>query len=303
MEDFSKKIGAITPAQVPAGKVGSGASSASSAGVASGAAQGGAASPAPGVPVSPNSSAPAPGAPAPQPQAARSLFEPATLGSRGLLPEDLPYAAEVEAALARRPERGARWLSVGVCLFVAAFLGWASVASLDEVTRAEGQVIASSRTQVIQNLEGGILQSVDVHEGQIVEKGAVLAHLDNEMAESSLRDILYKAMEHLTAIRHLRATVQADPAAPAEQAALEWPADLRGWLERGTGATLSAEQLEQGRQLTAVQAETFGVQMRQRASELDVLRSQSEQREHEVQEQQARREQLRQSLALIRQQT
>jgi len=302
MEDFSKKIGAITPAQIPAGKVGSGASSASSAAVASGAAQGGAASPAPGVPVSPNSSAPAPGAPAPQPQAARSLFEPATLGSRGLLPEDLPYAAEVEAALARRPERGARWLSVGVCLFVAAFLGWASVASLDEVTRAEGQVIASSRTQVIQNLEGGILQSVDVHEGQIVEKGAVLAHLDNEMAESSLRDILYKAMEHLTAIRRLRATVQADPAAPAEQAALEWPADLRGWLERGTGATLSAEQLEQGRQLTAVQAETFGVQMRQRASELDVLRSQSEQREHEVQEQQARREQLRQSLALIRQQ-
>ncbi len=298
MEDFSKKIGAITPAQVPAGKVGSGASSASSAGVASGAAQSGAASPAPGVPVSPNSSAPG----APQPQAARSLFEPATLGSRGLLPEDLPYAAEVEAALARRPERGARWLSVGVCLFVAAFLGWASVASLDEVTRAEGQVIASSRTQVIQNLEGGILQSVDVHEGQIVEKGAVLAHLDNEMAESSLRDILYKAMEHLTAIRRLRATVQADPAAPAEQAALEWPADLRGWLERGTGATLSAEQLEQGRQLTAVQAETFGVQMRQRASELDVLRSQSEQREHEVQEQQARREQLRQSLALIRQQ-
>ena len=298
MEDFSKKIGAITPAQVPAGKVGSGASSASSAAVASGAAQGGAASPAPGVPVSPNSSASG----APQPQAARSLFEPATLGSRGLLPEDLPYAAEVEAALARRPERGARWLSVGVCLFVAAFLGWASVSSLDEVTRAEGQVIASSRTQVIQNLEGGILQSVDVHEGQIVEKGAVLAHLDNEMAESSLRDILYKAMEHLTAIRRLRATVQAAPAAPAEQAALEWPADLRGWLERGTGATLSAEQLEQGRQLTAVQAETFGVQMRQRASELDVLRSQSEQREHEVQEQQARREQLRQSLALIRQQ-
>ena len=122
----------------------------------------------------------------------KSLFEPSSLGSRGLLPEDLPYATEVEAALARRPSRGARWLSVGVFLFFAVFLGWASFAMLDEVTHADGQVIASSRTQIIQNLEGGILRSVEVYEGQIVEKGAVLARLDNEMAESSLRDILYR---------------------------------------------------------------------------------------------------------------
>ena len=46
-----------------------------------------------------------PAAPAPTP--ARSLFEPAALSSK-LLPEDLPYAAEVEAALARRPDRRAR---------------------------------------------------------------------------------------------------------------------------------------------------------------------------------------------------
>ena len=79
----------------------------------------------------------------------KSLFEPSTLGSRGLLPEDLPYASEVEAALARRPSRGARWLSVGVFLFLVMFLGWASLAMLDEVTHADGQVIASSRTQII----------------------------------------------------------------------------------------------------------------------------------------------------------
>ena len=122
-----------------------------------------------------------------QPKPARSLFEPSSLGSRGLLPEDLPYAAEVEAALARRPSRGARWLSVSVFLFVAAFLVWASFAMLDEVTRADGQVIASSRTQIIQNLEGGILRSVEVYEGQIVEKGAVLARLDNETADGIMK--------------------------------------------------------------------------------------------------------------------
>ena len=255
----------------------------------------------PGTPGQP-AQAPRPGQPG---GPARSLFEPATLGSRSLLPEDLPYAAEVEAALARRPERGARWLSVGVFLFFAVFVGWASVASLDEVTRAEGQVIASSRTQVIQNLEGGILRSVDVFEGRIVDKGAVLARLDNEYAESSLRDMLYKAMENLTAIRRLRAAVQADlenTDLATIESQLTWPEDLRTWLERGTSCTLTEEQLAQGRHLTQVQAETYRVQMRQRASELQVLRTQTEQRELEVREQQSRREQLTESLALIRQQ-
>lgn len=238
--------------------------------------------------------------PKPQ-QPAQSLFEPSALGSRGLLPEDLPYAAEVEAALARRPSCGARWLSIGVFLFFAAFIAWASVAMLDEVTHADGQVIASSRTQIIQNLEGGILRSVEVYEGQIVEKGAVLARLDNEMAESSLRDMLFKAMENLTSIRRLRTVIQSGSGKEGS-ASLVWPEDLKAWLEQGTGYTLSGEQLEQGRRLTEVQQETFDVQMRQRASELQVLRSQSDQRRHEVNEQKARREQLSKSLELIRQQ-
>ena len=87
------------------------------------------------------------------PRPAQSLFEPAALSSK-LLPEDLPYAAEVEAALARRPTKGARWLSVGVFVFFVVFLIWAGIATLDEVTHAEGQVVPSSRTQIIQNLEG-----------------------------------------------------------------------------------------------------------------------------------------------------
>jgi len=225
---------------------------------------------------------------------ARSFFEPSAFSGRGLLPEDIPYAAEVEAALARRPTRRAHWLSLGVFLFFAAFIGWASMATLDEVTHAEGQVIPSSRTQIIQNLEGGILRSVDVDEGQIVKKNAVLAHLDNEMAESSLRDMLYKAMENLTAIRRLRAAVQGGE--------LVWPEDLQAWLESGTGYRLTPGQLEQGRELSLIQQETFAVQERRRHSELKVLATQAKQRQHEVAELEARKAQLERSLSLIRQQ-
>ena len=227
------------------------------------------------------------------PRTAASLFEPASLSGQ-LLPEDLPYAAEVEAALARRPTRKARWLSFGVFLFFVVFVIWASMATLDEVTHAEGQVVPSSRTQIIQNLEGGILSSVEVHEGQIVEKNALLARLNNEMAESNLRDMFYKAMENLIAIRRLRAAVSGEP--------LTWPEDIRGWLERGTGYTLTEEQLNQGKNLTRIQQETFAVQERQRNSELEVLMAQSRQRRQEVQEQLTRKEQLVRSLSLIRQQ-
>ena len=249
------------------------------------------------TPPSPAQNMQAPGANPPgpeQPKPAQSLFEPATLSGRGLLPEDLPYADEVAAARARKPSSGARWLSVGVFLFFAVFIGWTSVATLDEVTHAEGQVIASSRTQVIQNLEGGILRSVDVFEGDIVEKGDVLARLDNELAVSNLRDMLYKAMENLTAIHRLRAAV--------EGRELAWPENYREWLEQGTGHKLTDEQYQQGLELADVQKETFNIMLRQRQSELQMLKAQCEQREHEVNEQLSRQSQLTKSLALIRQQ-
>ncbi|MBP3729995.1 MAG: HlyD family type I secretion periplasmic adaptor subunit, partial [Mailhella sp.] len=229
-----------------------------------------------------------------QPKPAQSLFEPAALSGRGLLPEDLPYAAEVAAALERRPSNGSRWLTVGVFLFFAAFTGWAAVATLDEVTHAEGQVIASSRTQVIQNLEGGILRSVDVFEGDIVDKGDILARLDNEIAVSSLRDMLYKAMENLTAIHRLRAAVNGTE--------LTWPENYRAWLEDGTGYKLTDVQYHQGVELAEVQKETFATMKRQRESELHMLKAQYDQRRHEVDEQLTRQANLSKSLSLIQQQ-
>ena len=236
----------------------------------------------------------APAAPPPNAKKAQSLFEPAGLGGKGLLPEDLPYAAEVEAALARKPKRSERLLSLVVCLFIAVFIIWAAFAVLDEVTHAEGQVIASSRTQVIQNLEGGILSSIEVHEGQIVEKGAVLARLDDQRAESSLRDTVYKAMEDLTAIRRIRAVMEEKP--------LDWPDNYRTWLEEGIGARLSDIQFEQGRRLAQIQAENYAVQLNQRESEIDVLTVEAEKSRHEVEELKSRQTQLRSSLGLIGQQ-
>ncbi|ENA0608792.1 HlyD family type I secretion periplasmic adaptor subunit [Enterobacter bugandensis] len=66
------------------------------------------------------------------------------------------------------------------------FITWASLFQLDEVTTGSGKVIPSSHEQVIQSLEGGIIHSLLVREGDIVERGQQLAQLDRTKTESSV---------------------------------------------------------------------------------------------------------------------
>lgn len=58
------------------------------------------------------------------------------------------------------------------------FLIWAWLFKLEEVSVGTGKVIPSSKEQVIQSLDGGILTRLDVKEGQIVQQGQILAQLD-----------------------------------------------------------------------------------------------------------------------------
>lgn len=67
------------------------------------------------------------------------------------------------------------WI-IGIGLLV--LLLWAWLFQLEEVSTGTGKVIPSSKEQVIQSLDGGILTKLDVQEGDIVQKGQVLAQLD-----------------------------------------------------------------------------------------------------------------------------
>jgi len=62
---------------------------------------------------------------------------------------------------------------------------WASLAEIEEITRGSGDVIPDGQNQIIQNLEGGIIESILVNEGQIVSVGEVILKINNAKSTSS----------------------------------------------------------------------------------------------------------------------
>ncbi len=67
-----------------------------------------------------------------------------------------------------------------------AFLMWASLAPVDEVTHGQGRVIPSSKAQVIQSAEPTTIEEILVRSGQKVGKGQLLVRLDDAMLSSEL---------------------------------------------------------------------------------------------------------------------
>ncbi|PTQ91325.1 HlyD family efflux transporter periplasmic adaptor subunit [Agitococcus lubricus] len=89
------------------------------------------------------------------------------------------------------PQR-ARWtLWLSLCVVVI-LVGWASVARIDQVTRVQGQMIATARTQEVQSPDGGRITQLLVKEGDQVKKGQLLAVLEKERALAALDDSQHK---------------------------------------------------------------------------------------------------------------
>lgn len=108
------------------------------------------------------------------------------------------------------------WPLLAASLSLMAFVGWASVFQIDEVAKASGEVVATSRVQVIQAVDGGVLAELMVREGDRVKAGQVLARLNQtrfgaSVGETEARLFALKAkvirlQAEVTAQRHLAFT-------------------------------------------------------------------------------------------------
>lgn len=96
------------------------------------------------------------------------------------------------------------WI-IGLGLLV--FCIWAALFKLEEVSTGTGKVIPSSKEQIIQSLEGGILTKLNVKEGDIVEKGTILAQLDPTRFASNVGESQSLLVSSLATSARLRAEV------------------------------------------------------------------------------------------------
>ena len=101
---------------------------------------------------------------------------------------DRNYVADADWAVVQQNPRGSRVLVRVSLLAFAVLIVWAALAQIDEVTRGEGKVIPSRQLQVLQSLDGGLVQSILVREGQMVKQGDLLLKVDPTRFVSSLKE-------------------------------------------------------------------------------------------------------------------
>jgi len=121
--------------------------------------------------------------------------------------EDITHLRDLHAAMVSQatPRVNQALYLTAATLLVA--LIWASFAQVEEITQGEGKVIAISGEQIIQSLEGGIVEELNVKEGDIVEKGQQLLKLDAVKADSVYSEGYNKMVALMASVARLQAEV------------------------------------------------------------------------------------------------
>ena len=192
--------------------------------------------------------------------------------------EDFVFANDLGAATATELPRVLRYFSL-TCLAMLVIGGiWAGFAVLDEVTRGHAKVIPSRQMQVVQSLEGGIVQELLVTEGQIVRQGQVLMRIDDTVLGSQFGEA-----------REKRAALQARQARLEREARLLEPGPLA--FPEGLAAKYPAA--------VAAERALYEARIRKLQQEREVLDQQVSQKNREKEELDAQRKRLLASKPLV----
>ncbi len=179
----------------------------------------------------------------------------------------LEWSADADWAQLQQEPLRARMLLRIAALVVGLLLVWAAFAPLDEVTRGEGRVIPSSQLQVIQSVDGGVVEEMFVREGQVVNAGDVLVRIDPTRFVSSLRE---NRAQYLS-LQAKAARLQA--------------------LTSGAALDMPKEVMEEIPEIAAHEVRLYESSRAGMEAQLSIARQQLTQREQELNEVRARREQ------------
>ena len=193
------------------------------------------------------------------------------------------------------------YLCVAFCV---SFFLWASVCSLDIVSNAIGEVIPSSKVKRIQHLEGGIVQAINVKEGDRVKAGQPLIELEATASDSSVEEINVRINSLNTEIARLEAesrwfdtpegngTAGADAAVPVRM----------NVDPNSVEPEFSPEQEAQSPELITQAKALYEARRDRFLNELNSQREKIKQREQDIKEIEVRMRNSRQNLKYVREQ-
>ena len=184
--------------------------------------------------------------------------------------------SRLDAVLASHPLPTWRPLAWLVIVVVATSVSWSYFAKLDEVAIAAGEVIPRGKVKVIQHLEGGIITTINVREGDAVREGDILVSLD--LGSRALNREELQARLDGERLRRVRLTAQVEDAEP------DFPADA----------------VERQPALANAELKAFDARRQELESAIAVLETRVEQRVLEVQELEARKAAVTKNLDLAR---
>lgn len=113
--------------------------------------------------------------------------------------KDTDFMSELDAAVNMRPATPAVLMLFSIVALIVFLFVWAGFAQVEELTRAQGQVVPSQDVQVVQSLEGGVVEEILVKEGQTVKAGQILIRIS---------DVLFSSQERGTEARFMALKAQ-----------------------------------------------------------------------------------------------
>ncbi|MBK9440494.1 MAG: HlyD family type I secretion periplasmic adaptor subunit [Comamonadaceae bacterium] len=189
--------------------------------------------------------------------------------------DNLDWAGDADWARLQQDPLRARGLLRIVAGALIVMVVWAAFAPVDEITRGEARVVPTTQVQIIQSVDGGVVESLLVKEGQIVEAGQMLLRVDPTRFVSNMLE------------------------SRASQTALQAKALRLEALTRGTPFNPPAELKKEAPDVVAQEMRLYESRRAEISAQTSIYQNQLVQRQQELNEVRARREQAERSLELM----
>jgi len=189
---------------------------------------------------------------------------------------DYEFMQSLSSAILEQSPKGMSRIIILWLITIGLAIYWASISEIDEIVRGNGEIVPSGNNQIIQNLEGGIVQEILVQAGDRVEKNQVLLKIDNLKSQATLSANRIKALELEAKIIRLQAEANNSEFSPSEEQKQKMP------------------------KLIAREESLFATAMSQLKSQGNILKEQLKQRQSELKEARIKLGYLKDSRRLIK---